>query len=485
MGSVMNRRKQLEHSLKERVKELQCLYSIARLVENRYITLDEVYSGVLRLTCAAMQYPEDACGKITINGKNIETPNYKKTKWCLSSDIIVEGGEVGDITVCYLKEKPKVKGSAFLKEERLLLDAVAERLARITEHVKSEQALENSERLYRLLFQEAGEGIFLHDLKGNITMANQAMAELSGYSFAELMNMKISKLFSGPSFETLTKIQKSQLENRDVSTGQRYQLQMIKKDGEKRTVEVSTRLLTGSNRPPLSQSILRDVTREKRIQQNLRAYTNRVIEAQEEERKRIARDLHDETAQAVASLGMEIDALIRAKRGQLSQEIVNYLEELHKRADDIFQGVRYMSQALRPPMLEELGLSEAIRWLAHDTADQYEINIRCYIQGTPRGLTPEMELTLFRIAQEALTNIGKHARATKSVVQLDFNIEKIRLTISDNGRGFELPEEPENLALSDNMGLVGMQERAWLIDGTLLLSSAPGKGTTVTLEIPH
>lgn len=484
-GPVMNERKQLEHRLKERVKELQCLYSIARLVENPHISLNEVYSGVLSLTCAALQYPENACGKITINGENFETPNYRKTRWCLSSDIVVEGGEVGDITVCYLEEKLKVEGSPFLEEEKPLIDAVAERLVRITEHVKAEQALENSERLYRLLFQEAGEGIFLHDLMGNMTMANQALVELSGYSLAELMNMNISKWLSEPGFETITNIQKSQLENKDAGIGQRYQLQMIKKGGEKRTVEVSTRLLMDENQPPVSQSILRDITREKRIQENLRAYTNKVIEAQEEERKRIARDLHDETAQALLSLGMEIDSLIRTKEGQLPQDVVNYLEELRGRTNDIFQGVRYMSQALRPPVLEELGLSEAIRWLARDTDDQYGINIHCDIQGTPRGLTPEIELTLFRIAQEALTNIGKHALATKSIVQLDFNSEKVRLTISDNGRGFELPEGTDNLALSDKMGLIGMQERAWLIDGTLTLSSVLGEGTTVTLEIPH
>ena len=117
---------------------------------------------------------------------------------------------------------------------------------------------------------------------------------------------------------------------------------------------------------------------------------------------------------------------------------MSHLEELRGRTNDIFQGVRYMSQALRPPILEELGLSEAIRWLARDTDDQYGINTHCDIQGTPRGLTPEIELTLFRIAQEALTNVGKHALATKSIVQLDFNSEKVKLTISDNGRGFEL-----------------------------------------------
>jgi len=481
LGEDITERKQVEHSLNERVKELQCFYGIAEIRE-RSITLDEIYSGVLNLICAAWQYPDITCARLTINGKIFKTQNFRETQWQLSSCIEINRERAGEVMVCYLEERPKLNEGPFLREERLLLNTVAERLARTAEHLQAEEALRKSERLYRSLFQEANEGIFLHDLTGRMTMVNKSMAELTGYTLEELTNMNVSKWLSAPSFETIREIQRKQLEKETAVSGQRCQLEMVRKDGEKRTIEVATRLLTSRNSSPISQSIVRDITKEKQISENIRAYASKVVEAQEEERRRIARELHDETAQALLSLGMDIDSLIKT-RGQLSKDIVKHLEELRNRTNDIFQGVRYLSQALRPNMLEGLGLLEALRCLTSDVADQYGITVHCEVLGTPRRLTPEIELTLFRIAQEALTNIGKHARATEALVQIEFSAGKVSLMITDNGRGFELPEETDDLAFSGKLGLMGMQERARLVDGNLTVHSQLGKGTTLTLEV--
>ena len=172
--------------------------------------------------------------------------------------------------VCYLEERPELDEGPFLGEERLLLNTVAERLGRIAERLQIEEAVQNSERLYRSLFQEANEGIFLHDVAGNVTMANRAIAELTGYTVDELTNMNVSKWLSAPSFETITEIQKNQLDGKAAAIGQRYQLQMIRKDGEKRTIEVATRLLTSRNSSPISQSIVRDITKEKPTMKRLK-----------------------------------------------------------------------------------------------------------------------------------------------------------------------------------------------------------------------
>ena len=482
LGEDITEHKKLEHSLNERVKELQCLHGIAEIREKSDITSDEIYSEVLNLICAAWQYPDITCARITINNKSFKTQDFRETKWRLSSCIEVDGERAGEMMVCYLEERPELDEGPFLREERLLLNTVAERLGRIAERLQIEEAVQNSERLYRSLFQEANEGIFLHDVAGNVTMANRAIAELTGYTVDELTNMNVSKWLSAPSFETITEIQKNQLDGKAAAIGQRYQLQMIRKDGEKRTIEVATRLLTSRNSSPISQSIVRDITKEKQISENIRAYANKVVEAQEEERRRIARELHDETAQALVSLGMDIDSLIKTK-WQLSEDIVKHLEELRNRINDIFQGVRYLSRALRPPMLEELGLLEALRCLSSDVADQYGITVHCKVLGTPRRLTPETELMLFRIAQEALSNVGKHARATEALVQIEFSVERVKLLISDNGQGFELPQGTDVAAFSGKMGLLGMQERARLVDGTLKVQSGLGKGTTLTLEV--
>ena len=142
-----------------------------------------------------------------------------------------------------------------------------------------------------------------------------------------------------------------------------------------------------------------------------------------------------------------------------------------------------MSQALRPPMLEEFGLVSALQGLVIELNTQYEIDARLEVQGTARRLSPDVEITLFRIAQEALNNVGKHSRTTECQFEIEYSPNNVRLIISDNGQGFDLPGNIEEFASSKKLGLVGMQERAKLIDGTLTIQSERGKGTTLVLEV--
>jgi len=257
---------------------------------------------------------------------------------------------------------------------------------------------------------------------------------------------------------------------------------MIRKDRKERTLEVVTSLLFSGERLPIVQGIARDVTKQKQAHEDLRAYARRAILAQEEERKRVARELHDGTAQALASLGMDIDSLAK-KKGRSFTEFPKRLEELRDRAGDILQGVRSLSQALRPPMLEELGLLAALQGISDDLASQQRISAQFEVKGTPRRLLPDTELALFRIAQEASNNIGKHSQATESVFELEFSPRKVKLRISDNGQGFEPPTVADDSAYSGKLGFIGMRERAELVSGILTISSEPGNGTTVVLDV--
>jgi len=136
-------RKRMEHDLKERVKELQCLYGIARIDERPGITPDELYQEVANLLPASWQYPEITCARITINGKKFETENHKETKWKQSSDIKVYGAKAGQVEVSYLEERPEIDEGPFLKEERLLIDAVAKQLGNITERKRMEEEIKD------------------------------------------------------------------------------------------------------------------------------------------------------------------------------------------------------------------------------------------------------------------------------------------------------------------------------------------------------
>ena len=352
----------------------------------------------------------------------------------------------------------------------------------VEEHEHAKKALKESESRYRELFENASDGMYVRDLKGNIIMANQAMSLLSGYTINELLEMNISRFLSEPSLMGTMERQRRRLENdRELKT-QRYELVMIKKDGTERTIEVVTSLIAVGAYSPTIQTIARDITEQKRAHESIRNYAAKAIEAQEAERKRIAQDLHDETAQDLVSLGMDINSLIDFK-GQNQKHVANRLEEFRNRTRDILKGVRSLSQALRPPMLEELGLVEALQWLTKGLAAQCGVKAQFDVDGTPRRLSPETEIAIFRIAQEGLNNIGKHAQATDITVKIKYHPEKVELKITDNGQGFELPDTFLNFAATSKLGLIGMHERAKLINGTLEVQSKLDEGTTLMLEV--
>ncbi|GAI17074.1 unnamed protein product, partial [marine sediment metagenome] len=228
----------------------------------------------------------------------------------------------------------------------------------------------------------------------------------------------------------------------------------------------------------------REVAEQLRVmQENLRFYIHQVTRAQEEERKRISHELHDDTIQALVVLSRQLDALASGDKG-LSEENRLRLEELWQQTDNILRGVRRLSQDLRPAALDRLGLLAALEWLASDVAEYSGIAIKVNVLGTKRHLHEEVQLVLFRIAQEALRNVWRHSQATEAEITLEFDERKTRIIVSDNGKGFNLPKTMGDLARDGKLGLAGMQERAQLLDGTLTVQSEPGRGTTVTVVIP-
>jgi len=219
-----------------------------------------------------------------------------------------------------------------------------------------------------------------------------------------------------------------------------------------------------------------------RMQQNLRFYLKQITIAQEEERRRIAQELHDDTAQDLVVLSRKLDSFI-SRGSDLSPDDLNYLEDLHHLINRTLSEVRRFSQDLRPSVLDDLGLLPALEWLTSELSKHFDMDIEIKVQGAARRFPEETELVMFRIAQEALRNIGKHARSKKAWVTLNFSPEKTVLTIKDKGKGFKPPERLGDLAALGKLGLAGMQERVQLIGGQLKITSNPGKGTTVIVTV--
>ncbi|MFC1925377.1 PAS domain S-box protein, partial [Chloroflexota bacterium] len=434
------------------------------------------------------------CGRKALNRKRAVVINDPASS-CIDCPLANKYTGRGGITV-RLKHRGEIYGLLCAsipvsltteEEERSLFEDIAKDLAFALhkieveeEHERAEEALRASENRYRSLFDSANDGMLVRDLEGNISMANNAMAQLTGYTIYELTKMNVAQFLSAESLGKTMESQRMRLEGKSEAKTERNELQMMRKNGEEMTIESVTSLLFGGEQLPVIQAIVRDVSQQKQARKDLRDYARQAILAQEEERKRVARELHDETAQALASLGMDIDYLAK-KRGQSRAELSNRLEELRDRTSDILRGIRSLSQAMRPPMLEEVGLLTALQGIANDLSSSQSIKTQFEVKGTSRRLSPDIELTLFRIAQEASTNIGKHSNATKCIFQLLFGPKKVQLRISDNGRGFEGGMTADDSTFSGKLGLIGMRERAKLVGGFLTILSKPGKGTTVAL----
>jgi signal transduction histidine kinase len=208
-----------------------------------------------------------------------------------------------------------------------------------------------------------------------------------------------------------------------------------------------------------------------------------MLHSQEEERNRISRDLHDETAQELVGLMQRID-LCRLT-AEDNPSVVDALDELAELAQRTLAGVRRTSRALRPLILEDLGLVAALQAIGEDLDQQLpEGQVFCEVIGEEQRLPPTVELTAFRIVQEALTNVRKHALdATRVYVTVHFEPDVLQIGIEDDGSGFH-PSALQGGPSDDHLGLMGMRERAELLGGGFLIDSRPGEGTRIAAQLP-
>ena len=226
----------------------------------------------------------------------------------------------------------------------------------------------------------------------------------------------------------------------------------------------------------LANARLTDLERDR-----VRSYARLVTWAQEEERKRISRELHDEAAQNLVAIRRDLDTLAGADDDHVDPA----LKRLQTLTGQTLTGLRRFSHDLRPPVLDDLGLTSALESLAADTRARSHLAVDLTVTGNPQRLPAETELALFRIAQSALRNVERHAHATRADLELAFDDNRTRLIVCDDGRGFDPPTDVASLVHTGKLGLVGMHERAQLIGGALQITSSPDDGTRVTIDVPH
>lgn len=216
-------------------------------------------------------------------------------------------------------------------------------------------------------------------------------------------------------------------------------------------------------------------------QQSLHTYIGAITQGQEDERQRLARELHDDTIQSLIALKQraQLTRLALPKDTPLQS-----LTELEALTEQTIENLRRIIRALRPIYLEDLGLVAALEMLVNEAGQSSQLKIEFHKSGLEKRLAAEVELALYRMMQESLNNILRHARATQASIQIEFAAQALHLRVKDNGVGFEVPKSPAEFTPKGHFGLVGLYERAQLIGAGLEITSTPGKGTQLSIYMP-
>jgi PAS domain S-box-containing protein len=370
--------------------------------------------------------------------------------------------------------------AAPVTEQERLLSLLGMELSVAAERAYYLRELERISMHFREVFEKAHDAIWLQDGGGNIISANQAASRLSGYTRAELLALNAARLFDPAQESPARAVEKKLVAGEPMR--QPYEQRMVRKNGTYALLMQTTSLL-GDPQAPVFLHIARDISDARRLQESLRLYAGQISRAHEDERLRVARELHDDTIQTLVSIHSRLDRLL-AGSPRLEEQARMQLEEIHTAINDCMIRIRRFAQDLRPPTLDYLGLFPTLRELAGQALETSGLELD--LRGKPprQPLSAEDELLVYRIVQEAVRNIGKHAGCRQAGILIEETKEGLVVVVEDGGSGFVVDADAE-LVEKGKLGLMGMKERAYLLGGDLKITSAPGKGTRVRLTVPH
>ncbi|MBI4796533.1 MAG: PAS domain S-box protein [Deltaproteobacteria bacterium] len=353
----------------------------------------------------------------------------------------------------------------------------------VTKHKQTEKALRESEERFRTIFEDAAIGINLTDLDGRIINCNLAMHKMIGYAPDELI---------GKTFMEITHpddLEKSLDLFHDLVSGrlEHYQLEkrFLRTDGQYLWARITVSSVKESeSASPYNIAMIEDITRRKEAEESFRHLTQELIRAQEQERHKISRELHDTVAQELAFLKIGLANFAKELSEEQAQEIEwnvkNLLEALQKSLDLL----RSISYDLRPPDLD-LGLVQALKLHCEEFTERTGINVDFLAAGIKSTqLDDDTVINLYRIVQEGLTNVWRHAQAVNVNIRLVASYPKIILRLEDDGQGFNVAEKKAPNQLDGRLGLLGMKERVALLGGKMRIDSQLKKGTKITIEVP-
>jgi PAS domain S-box-containing protein len=348
----------------------------------------------------------------------------------------------------------------------------------ITERKRAEETLRESEERFRSIFRDAVVGMVIVSPRGHFLAANDAFCDCLGYSEGELRNKTVQSIIFHEDWPSFVRVLANAL-NRGESF-RKIEKRCVHRSGRILFTESSgsvIRGLKGSAKYFVGEVL--DVTERKKAVAALSSVNRRLIEAQEQERARIARELHDDIGQRLALMTIALGEL-KAELGTEESRPADHIRDLLQQASSVSADLQAISHRLHSSKLEVLGLVAAIRAFCREFSAQQKLRIEFLHDERPLNLPYELSLCFFRVLQEALHNAAKYSQVRHFEVRLRSTPSEIHLAISDTGIGFD----PKSTSSMQGLGLVSMQERAKLANGTLTIESKPMGGTTVHLRVP-
>jgi len=352
----------------------------------------------------------------------------------------------------------------------------------ITKRKRAEKELAESEAKYRAVLENSLAAIYMFEGGGYLSYVNPQMVSMLGYDRSDEI---IGRQF----WEFVSQDDRPVVRERGLRREQgeilprRYKYRMLKKDGSEIWVDMQASNAYYLGRPAVVGNFI-DITREQLAEAEIRELSRRLIDLIEEERRSMAADLHDEFGQVLTTLRLEVEALYRSlPDGQENSRSV--CMEAMRQIQDLSEKVRAKTSRLRPEMLDHLGLVPTIEWFVANYR-QRNPALRVVFQSTglKRRLPPDMEIALYRVCQEGMLNITRHAGARNVILQLTYSHPKVIFIIKDDGVGFDVDTVGRSMdGRFSSIGLLSMKERIASIGGCLHISSTLGKGTTIRVEL--
>lgn len=376
------------------------------------------------------------------------------------------------------------------------LTIVNEELSReIAEHWRIEQEAQTGRALLEKTFASFQDAVFVIDASNrSVAACNQAVERIFGYRIDEVIGRSTEFLHvDREHYERFAQEGDPVLADKGVY---QTEFEMRRKDGQVFATESTVSLITDAVGKWINAvSVVRDVSERKRTEQErelllqqvdadrerLQTLSQQLLDTQETERRFIARELHDEIGQAMTALKINLQSAMQMPSMKETQDL---LAENIRIAERVLQQVRDLSLDLHPSLLDDLGLAPALRWYVDRVAQRAGLNAEFITDAEAPRAPARIEIACFRIAQETLTNVQRHARAKNVRVELTQRERELQLTIQDDGVGVDVSSALERAARGSSLGLVGMQERAQLVGGQLEIESSEDRGTRVRATFP-